>query len=125
MICGIVIMILTGLPGSCFPTVKTFWQWLGPDKIVHLLMFGTLAFLIPFGYRYDYIRRDIAYGKRLLWLSLLIAAAYGGLTELLQMYVFIGRSGSLYDFYADVIGCVLGVFIFKMSYRKKMKKNRS
>lgn len=118
-------MILTGLPGSCFPTVKTFWQWLGPDKIVHLLMFGTLAFLIPFGYRYDYIRRDIAYGKRLLWLSLLIAAAYGGLTELLQRYVFIGRSGSLYDFYADVIGCVLGVFIFKMSYRKKMKKNRS
>lgn len=118
-------MILTGLPGSCFPTVKTFWQWLGPDKIVHLLMFGTLAFLIPFGYRYDYIQRDIAYGKRLLWLSLLIAAAYGGLTELLQRYVFIGRSGSLYDFYADVIGCVLGVFIFKMSYRKKMKKNRA
>lgn len=115
-------MILVGLPGSCFPTVKTFWEWLGPDKIVHLLMFGTLAFLIPFGYRRDYVQRDIAYGKRLLWLSLLIAAAYGGLTELLQRYVFIGRSGSLYDFYADVIGCVLGVFIFKMSYRKKMKK---
>ena len=124
MICGIVIMILTGLPGSCFPTVKTFWEWLGPDKIVHLLMFGTLAFLIPFGYRCDYVQWDIAYRKRLLWLSLLIAAAYGGLTELLQRYVFIGRSGSLYDFYADVIGCVLGVFIFKMSYRKKIKKNR-
>ena len=118
-------MILVGLPGSCFPTVKTFWEWLGPDKIVHLVMFGLQAFLIPFGYRSDYRQRDDAYRKRLLWLSLLVAAAYGGLTELLQKYVFTGRNGSLFDFYADVTGCILGVFIFKMSYRKKMKKNRS
>lgn len=117
-------MILVGLPGSCFPTVKTFWEWLGPDKIVHLVMFGLQAFLIPFGYRFDYLQRDDAFRKKLLCLSLLVAAAYGGLTELLQKHVFIGRNGSLFDFYADVIGCVLGVFIFKMSYRKKIKKNR-
>jgi len=118
-------MILVGLPGSCFPTVKTFWQWLSPDKIVHLIMFGTLAFLIPFGYRADYRHQKDDFGKRLLWLSLLISIAYGGLTELLQKYVFYGRVGSLFDFYADVIGCILGVFIFKLSYQKKYKKNRS
>lgn len=123
LICGVVIMILTGLPGSCFPAVKTFWQWLGPDKIVHLFMFGGLAFLIAFGYRDDYCQGTKSFGKKLLALSFVISTAYGALTELLQKYVFIGRCGSRFDFYADVIGCILGVFIFKATYRKKIKKN--
>lgn len=122
LICGVIILILTTLPGSCFPTVKTFWQWLGPDKIVHLIMFGSLSFLIPFGYREKYCRDAKSFGNRLLWLSFLLSTAYGGATELLQKIPILRRSGNVYDFLADVIGCLLGVFIFKMIYKKKLKK---
>ena len=113
-------MILCCMPGSYIPQVKTFWEWLGPDKIVHSLMFAAFAFSIIIGYRNEYCERDKAYRIKLQCITLLISACYGALTELLQLYVFIGRYGSIYDFFADVIGCVLGIFIFKIIFRKKM-----
>ena len=116
-------MILCGLPGSYFPKVKTFWEWLGPDKIVHTLMYAVLAFSIIFGYRDEYCQRPKSYRIKLQWITLIISIAYGALTELLQLYLFRGRYGSFYDFIADVIGCVLGIFIFKIIFRKKMIKN--
>ena len=86
-------------------------------------MFGVFAFLILFGYRKEYCERTQAYRVRLHWITLLIVTVYGAITELLQYYVFIGRSGNKYDFFADVIGCILGIFIFKIIFRKKMIKN--
>ena len=116
-------MILCGLPGSCFPKVETFWEWFGPDKIIHTLMFGVFAFFIMFGYRKEYCEKEKAYRIKLQWITLLTVTVYGAITELLQYYVFIGRSGNKYDFFADVIGCVLGIFAFKIIFRKKMIKN--
>ena len=119
LICGIIILILCGLPGSYFPKVKTFWEWLGPDKIVHIVMFAIFAFSVVFGYRKEYCERDKAYRVNLQWIALLLSILYGALIELLQTYIFIGRYGNVYDFIADVIGCFLGVFIFKLIFRKK------
>jgi len=85
-------------------------------------MFGTLAFLIPFGYRDSYQRDGKPFGNKLMWLSFLLSTAYGGLTELIQKIPVLRRSGNVYDFLADVIGCILGVFIFKLVYQKKVKK---
>lgn len=115
-------MILCGLPGSYFPQVLSFWEWLGPDKLVHALMFTLLSFLTIWGYRKEYCERDKAYRIRLQLGTLLVTATYGGITELLQIYIFNGRCGSIYDFCADVIGCILGILIFKIIYRKKMIK---
>ena len=115
-------MILCGMPGNFFPKVVTFWEWLKPDKIVHCVMFAVFSFSIIFGYREEYCERDKAYRIKLQLLTLLIAMSYGALTELLQIYLFRGRYGSIYDFFADVIGCVLGIFIFKIIFRKKMTK---
>ena len=113
-------MVLCGLPGYCFPKVRNFWEWFGPDKIVHSLMFGVLAFFIIFGYRKEYCEREKPYRVKLQLITLLIVAVYGALTELLQKYVFIGRSGNIYDFFADVIGCLLGIFVFKIIFSKKI-----
>jgi VanZ family protein len=125
LICAIIIMILCGLPGSYFPKVRTFWEWLGPDKIIHCVMFAVFSFSIIWGYRDEYCTRDKAYRNVLQLVTLLISASYGGLTELLQNYLFRGRYGSVYDFLADLIGCVLGIFIFKLAYRKKNCKKKS
>ena len=115
-------MILCGLPGSCFPHVSNFWEWLGPDKLVHLLMFATFAFSLNFGYRDEYCQREKPYRIKLQLITLTISIVYAAITELMQIYVFIGRFGSVYDFLADVIGCVLGIFVFKIIFRKKMIK---
>jgi VanZ family protein len=88
-------------------------------------MFATLAFSILWGYRAEYCGRDKSYRNKLQIVTFLISAIYGGITELLQYYVFIRRYGSVYDFLADVIGCVLGIFIFNMAFRKKICKKTS
>ena len=88
-------------------------------------MFAVFAFSIIWGYREEYCTRDKSYRTSLQLVTLLIAAAYGGLTELLQNYLFRGRYGSIYDFLADLIGCVLGIFIFNLAFRKKNCKKKS
>ena len=86
-------------------------------------MFAAFAFSVIVGYRKEYCESGKAYRIKLQLVTLIVAMSYGALTEVLQMYVFKGRCGSVYDFLADVIGCILGIFIFKIIFRKKMIKN--
>ncbi len=114
------ILLLTGLPGSYFPSVRTFWDWLGPDKLVHLFIFAVLVFLILFGVREQYFNSKKRYVFGII--SVVITSLYGLLTEVLQVYVFVGRSGNRFDFYADSVGAILGWVIFFAVYRKKIKQ---
>ncbi len=114
-----VILLLTGLPGNVFPEIKSFWDWLGPDKIVHLFIFGIQSFLILWGYRTDYFANKNR--KILAVTAIVLTAFYGLLTEVLQRYVFIGRSGNVYDFLADTVGALLGWSLFLIFFRKKIK----
>ena len=116
-------MILCGLPGSCFPKVRNFWEWFGPDKLVHTLMFAVFAFSAIFGYRDEYRERNNSYRTKLQLVTLAISICYGALTEMMQAHIFRGRYGNFYDFIADVIGCFLGILVFKIIFRKKMIKN--
>ncbi len=120
---AVIIMILMGLPGSYFPAVVTFWDWLGPDKIIHLLVFGILSFLFLYGYRKDIVVKDSRYRCVMYVVSLVFSISYGGMTELLQKHLFINRFGSVLDFFADAIGCVIGLVIFVLCFEKKIKKN--
>ncbi len=120
---SIIILLLTGLPGSDFPKITTFWNWLEPDKVVHLSIFGVLTFLILFGFRTQYFNSSKRY---LFGLSaVIITAIYGLITEVLQYYVFIGRDGNRFDFFADTIGAILGWTLFIYLYRKKIRRNES
>lgn len=114
-------MILVGLPGSYFPNVPVQWK-IGPDKIVHALMFSGLPFSILWGYRDRFIKGDLNFRIKSCVIVLMVAITYGAVTELLQSYVFVGRYGSVFDFLADVIGCIIGVFVFVLIYIKKIKK---
>ncbi|RLD45581.1 MAG: hypothetical protein DRI88_08585, partial [Bacteroidetes bacterium] len=89
------ILILTGIPGDQIPRIPTFLEWLSPDKIAHLIMFGVLSYLILYGNRQQYIKsRNRSY---YIVVAVLISAAYGTVTELLQYYVFIGRNANVFD----------------------------
>ena len=116
ILCGIIILILTGLPGSLFPKVKPI---IGLDKVVHLCMYAGFAFLCIWGYRRQYLSRDKAYRKRALLLTALISVAYGGITELMQEFLVPTRTGDWFDFLSDAIGALLGLLVFQFFSRKK------
>ena len=120
LVWSLIILLLTGLPGNFFPDITSFWDWLSPDKVVHLFIFGTLSFLILFGYRHKYTGDR---KKKLIWTSIVITILYGALTELMQHYiVFIHRSGNIYDALADMIGAFIGWFAFVLIFKKLQSK---
>ncbi len=121
LICATAIMVLMGLPGKYFPTIVSFWDWLSTDKIVHLLLFAVFAFVSLWGYRHLFFNINYPHRKKLFLIISLISILYGGLTELLQKYLFINRYGSIYDFIADSIGCFIGILLFYFLVQKKLK----
>ena len=116
ILCGIVILILTGLPGSLLPRVKPA---LGIDKIVHLFMYAGFAFACLWGYRRQFVSNGLAYKKKAILLAAVIGIAYGGLTEIMQEYLVPKRTGDWYDFLADCIGTALGAIVFYLFFRRK------
>ena len=117
ILCGIVILILTGLPGSLFPRVK---PTIGLDKVAHILMYAGFAFACLWGYRKQFVSNDLSYKKRAIFLTILISIAYGGLTEIMQETITVlHRSGDWRDLIADSIGTSLGVLIFYLFFRRK------
>jgi len=120
LVWALLILVLTGLPGAYFPEVKTFWDWLSPDKSVHIFIFAVQTFLllIPFDEQYLAGRNRFLYRIALLSVVILFAL----LTEVLQTYVFIGRYGNVYDFIANIIGVGLGLLAYILFNKKKKTK---
>lgn len=112
----LVILLLTGLPGSAFPEIETFWEWLAPDKLVHVLIFGMMSFLILFGAREQYDIGALRY--KIVFAAIGFTLMYGLFTEVMQEYVFIGRDGNAFDFIADSLGAVAGWLVFLIIYKK-------
>lgn len=120
VIWALFVLILTGLPGNYLPEIVSFWDWLGPDKLVHVFLFGTFSFLLLFDLREQYVGSTNRF--RFIVVVSLISMAYGLLTEVLQAKLFIGRDGNLYDFLADTLGAVSGTLVFYIGFRKKIIK---
>ena len=117
ILCGIIILILTGLPGSLFPRVKPAT---GLDKVAHVLMYAGFAFACLWGYRKQFVSNGLAYQKRAILLTIIISIAYGGLTEIMQETITVlHRSGDWRDLVADAIGTCLGATIFYLFYKNK------
>ena len=117
ILCGIIILILTGLPGSLFPRTKPV---VGLDKVAHILMYAGFAFACLWGYRKQFVSNGSSYKRKAIILTIIISIAYGGLTELMQETItFLHRSGDWRDLIADSIGAGLGILIFYLFFRSK------
>jgi VanZ family protein len=104
---GFFILLLTGIPGQFFPKVPVFTDLFAPDKLVHLFLFGMFVFFLV---------REIARSSSLSYFfaslyAFLISIALGGITEILQGYVFINRLGSIYDFIANGVGSGIALLV--------------
>lgn len=81
-------------------------QWFdGADKVVHGMMFAALGGAITIDCRLSKVRTHIV---MMIAIATLAAAAYGGIMELAQDWLGMGREGSWGDFAADAIGGAAG-----------------
>lgn len=64
-----------------------------------------------------YLQQEkLNFTKRFLILT--IGIVFGSLTEILQVFLFVNRSGNIYDIIANIIGCTLGLAIFLVINKK-------
>jgi VanZ family protein len=112
------ILVLTLAPGNYFPKVGSFWNLFKPDKLIHLFIFGVLAYLLLLGSSKQY---RAARKRYIVVIPLAVTLFTGIITELLQAGLPIGREASIYDTIANFTGCFTGFFLFTL-FKKKVEK---
>ena len=103
---ALVIALLSGFPGNKIPDVPV-WNI---DKLIHIGMYLPLSFFLFLALNSQYPKPK----NRYLFICFVVVSCifYGGIMEILQHYIFINRSGNVYDFIANAIGSILGVLIY-------------
>lgn len=117
---GIIVLVLTGMPGNDVPSLPHIWDVFHPDKIAHLGLFGMLVFLLAAGSFFK--AGKVPVKKSLITLYAVIGIALGAIVELLQKWVFVGRSCELGDLYADTFGVILGVLFYYILFEKRCNR---
>jgi len=110
------IMLLCGLPGKDLPNID-FWEIDIEDKLAHAGVFGILGFLMVYGSVRRKGRTNLS--NMHIYRLMLVAAIYGGLTEIFQELFFPSRFGDVSDFIADALGAFLGILVARKLLTKK------
>ena len=90
--------------------------WEHTDKVVHALMFGGFVAACCL----DYMRKkQISHiSKRIMLTIIIIATAFGGIIEILQNAMGLGRSGDYFDLIADFAGIIIFAAISPATVRR-------
>lgn len=90
------------------------WEIEISDKLVHFILYFSWTILLYFASSRGY-RRPIKKRKALVyWLA---AVVLGGLIELLQSWMGLGRSADLLDALANSAGAVAGMVVSRVLHR--------
>jgi VanZ family protein len=107
----ITIFFLSSIPGNDLPDLG----FRSADKVVHLLIFGTLAILIFRSFRNSgmaFLRANAAF------FAITTTLLYGALDEFHQIFVP-GRTASVWDWAADLTGALLLVLLYKILIQRQ------
>ena len=118
LIWALFILALCGLPGSAIPEL-TFLDWLKPDKIVHLVLFGVLSFFLIRGFTGLDVNSIWTNNPKIV--SIVLASIYGVVIELLQEYFFEDRHGDVYDSMADAFGAFIGLWFYNFWLKRSQR----
>lgn len=80
----------------------------GADKVVHFMMFFAMAFAYHFDFRRG--KKPVDEARLMGWIFVSLSA-FGGLIELAQWKMRMGRGGDWYDLLADIAGAVYGIIL--------------
>lgn len=94
----------------------------GADKLCHALMFGFLTFIIIFDRR---LMRGRWPRSGTAAVIALIATLFGGVIEILQGGMDIGRSADVFDFLFDGIGAGVCLLVYAIIRRRHAHRLRS
>ena len=112
----VIVLILMCTPGKALPKLGSWTDLISLDKIIHLSIFGLMAYLFmrPFSYNDLTVQH-----KKNHFLKIAIALSIWGLTiEFIQHFFISGRSFDVYDFIADAVGC-FAAYIYSKNYLLK------
>lgn len=87
------------------------------DKMVHVVLFAILYFLLMRGLLKQDRAREF-YNEKVMW-SVVTVILYGAATEILQSILPTGRSGELTDWLADGAGAGAGYMVYRRWYKQK------
>lgn len=94
----------------------------GSDKVFHAIMFGGLTFCICL----DKFRLNsfTSLKFRFIFCSAVASIILGGIIEILQSGMELGRSGDLIDFLADSAGAIFVAAIWELTCQYHERKHR-
>jgi VanZ family protein len=87
----------------------------GFDKLVHSGFFLVLVVLYCYGLIRQQSHHVFSY-KKVIAITV-VAVIYGGIIELLQLYIFTWRSGEWDDLFADAVGASMGAFSIIITFK--------
>lgn len=107
------IFYMLSLPGSNLPRMN-YW---GQDKIVHIILFGSLMFAALF--HFDQL--DTAFFKttRARALTMIVFIVYGIAMEFYQKYFVPSRGFEVADMLADAAGVIGSLPLYQKIMRRK------
>ncbi|MBC8315800.1 MAG: VanZ family protein [Bacteroidales bacterium] len=117
---GLLIFVLTCVPGTVLPKLPSYIDLFQPDKLVHTFIFAVFFFLLVRGFRKKGTPASVS--RNAIILTFLISLGVAGLTELLQEFVIPKRVASPWDFIANVAGCFLGWGVEGMWGRREVER---
>ena len=112
---AMLIFILCAIPGKHIP-FGGFWDVFHLDKLIHACLFFVQAVLFVQGFTRQ--SQLVVLNKYPKLISLLICIFYGAALELMQRFVFQDRSADVFDFIANSIGALAGVWFFQKMLNK-------
>ncbi|MDX9847635.1 MAG: VanZ family protein [Tenuifilaceae bacterium] len=115
----VIILLATTLPSSSIPKTSLL-NIPHFDKIVHFVLFFVLAILLIS--EFNTLRKEGELTRMSAVIALAVSVVYGLIIELLQLYFLTTRSGSLYDFAANVMGAIVAVLLYKTINRISAKR---
>ncbi len=111
----ICLFFLTTMPLDAVPQIFT-----SQDKIEHLIAYLILSFLLTLSLHFQ--KKSLKISKNYLMFTIVFLILYATIDELHQFFVP-GRFCDIYDWSADMIGGVLGIFLSNSFIKININKN--
>ncbi len=120
---GAVIFFVISMPPGHIPD-STILRLPFIDKAIHFTLFFIFTILLAFGlYKQKKITSKLSY-MSLTIITLTVGVAYSATTELIQSVALSQRHGSFFDFLANAIGTVFGLWFFSYLIKPYMVRKK-
>ena len=114
---GVVVLIIFGVSVYPFSPDTNLPKFQYSDKLIHLLMYASLAFILFYEYYKD---KHLKSCFRSFYIVLLLfPVIFGGVIEILQQAFFPPRTAEWLDWVSDIVGSLIGFLAAKMIFKDR------